>query len=92
MHDGRNARTWVHFSVEDAGDGQAAGAAALDRQPAAGRVLLGHQVVGAGDEVGEGVALGQQLAAVVPVLAQFAAAADMGQGVDHAAVQQAQPI
>ena len=50
-----------------------------------------HQVVGGGDEVGERVGLGQLLAVVVPLTAQFTAAAHMGDREHHPAVQQAQP-
>src|SRR5258705_9475667 len=47
---------------------------------------------GGGDEVGEGVALFVHARSVVPGLAEFAAAADVGDGIDHAAVEQAQAI
>src|SRR5882724_5159020 len=47
---------------------------------------------GGGDEVGERVALFVHARSVVPGLAEFAAAAHVGDGVDHAAVEQAQAI
>src|SRR5882757_8978075 len=47
---------------------------------------------GGGDEVSEGVALFVHACSVVPGLAEFAAAAHVGDGVDHAAVEQAQAI
>src|SRR5258708_21630205 len=47
---------------------------------------------GGGDEVDEGVALFVHARGVVPGLAEFAAAAHMGDGVDHAAVEKAQAI
>src|SRR6266436_1652564 len=47
---------------------------------------------GGGDKVGEGVALLVHARGVVPGLAEFAAAAHVGDGVDHAAVEKAQAI
>ena len=46
------------------------------------------QLLGGGDEVGEGVALELHLAGVVPGVAELATAADMGVGHDDAAVEQ----
>ncbi len=51
---------------------------------------LGDQVLGTGDEVAEGVVFVLLLAGAVPGFAQFAAAAHVGDGKGHAAVQQAQ--
>src|SRR5258705_4546055 len=47
---------------------------------------------GGSDEVGEGVALFVHARGVVPGLAEFAAAAHVRDGVDHATVEQAQAI
>src|SRR6267154_962465 len=47
---------------------------------------------GGGDEVGEGVALFVHARGIVPGFAEFAAAAHVGDGVDHAAVEKAQAI
>ncbi len=55
-------------------------------------VAGGGQVLDGGDEVGEGVALDEHLAGVVPGLAQVAAAADVRIGHHHAAIEQAQPV
>ena len=46
----------------------------------------------AGDEIGEGIFLLQQAAGFMPRLAQVHAAADVRNGVDEAAVEQAQPV
>src|SRR5689334_6356892 len=59
--------------------------------PPALAVLLLHQEVGAGDEVGERVLLAEQLPAVVPRPAEVAAAADVGLGEDHPAVEHRHP-
>ena len=48
-------------------------------------------MVGARDEVGEGVGLGLELAVVVPRPAQLGAAADVRDGEDPAAVEQREP-
>ena len=55
-------------------------------------VARGGQVLHGGDEVGEGVALDQHLAGVVPGLAQVAAAANVRVGHDHSAIEQAEPV
>src|SRR5258707_15702119 len=47
---------------------------------------------GGGDEVGEGIALFVHARGVVPGLAEFAAAAHVRDGINHAAVKQAQAI
>ena len=60
---------------------------ALGDQPVRRRVSVVDQVQGAVDEVRERVALVQQLAVLVPLAAHLAAAADMGDGEDHAAVE-----
>ena len=49
-------------------------------------------MLGAGDEIGEGVHLAMHAAGIVPGLAEFAAAADVGDGEDHAAVEQTEAI
>ena len=77
--------------VEHGADEQAAGAAALDDEPVGGGVAAGDQVLGARDEVGERVALLEHAAGIVPALAEVAAAADVGDGEGHAALEQAQP-
>src|SRR3546814_4110047 len=52
-------------------------------------VALPDEMIGDVDEVGEGVLLAQQLAVVVPLATHLLATADVGDGVDHAAVEQA---
>ena len=54
------------------------------------RVALARPVFGAVDEVREGVHLLHHPALLAPLLAEFAAAADVGHGVDHAAIEQAE--
>ncbi len=71
---------------------KAAGAAALNREFFRRRVALRNQVFGRGDEVREGVAFLFHAAGVVPRLSKLSAAADMSDGVDYTAVQQAKPI
>ena len=52
---------------------------------------LAHQMPGAGGEVGERVRLAEHLAVVVPAAAHLAAAPDVRDGEDEAAVEQRQP-
>src|SRR5579859_931058 len=47
---------------------------------------------GGRDEIGEGVALMAHAAGIVPGFAEFAAAANVGYGVDDAAIEQAKAI
>ena len=54
------------------------------------RVPVLDEVLGAVDEVGERVHLQHHPPLLAPLLAELAAAADVGQRVDHAAVEQAQ--
>ena len=83
-------RVVVRRHVRDRAHQQAAGAAAEAGDAVFRRITFLHQETGDVDEVGEGVLLLQQLAVLVPAAAHFLAAADMGDGVDHAAVEQAQ--
>ena len=80
----------VRTHVGDRAHQQAARARALNADLAALAVACRQQVLGRVDEVGKGVALGHHLAGIVPGLAHLAAAADMRDGRDHAAVQQGQ--
>ncbi len=57
---------------------------------AARRELFACEVLAGGDEVGEGVALRFALAIGVPGIALVLAAADVGDGIDEAAVDQAE--
>ena len=75
--------------VGDRAHQQSTGAAAEGRHPVRRGMAFLHQVVGDIDEVGEGVELVEQLAVLVPPAAQLLAAADVGDGIDHAAVEQA---
>ena len=51
--------------------------------------MLVDEQLTAGDEVGEGVLLLEQLAVFVPLFAEVASAADLGDGEDEAAVDEA---
>ena len=62
------------------------------RQPVLARVFPGDEMLGGGDEIGEGVLLLHHPPVVVPLLAHLAAAADVGHGEDHAAVDQAEKV
>src|SRR5580700_537251 len=71
---------------------QSTGAGAADRQAFAGREVLRNQVVGASAKVSEGVALVEQLAVLIPASPQFAAATNVGDRENEAAIKQAQPL
>ena len=77
--------------VRDRAHQQAAGRAAARDQPRRRRPARARQVLGARDEVGEGVLLVQQLAVLVPAAAHLPAAADVRDRVAEAAVEQRQP-
>ena len=70
---------------------QAAGAAALDEELVRRGMARLHQRLGAVDEVAEGVLLHEH-AVVVPGLARLVAAADVGDGVGRAQVEQADAL
>lgn len=76
--------------VDDGAHQQAAGAAALDDEAVRARPFFAHQVVGAVDEVIEGVFLLHQHAVFMPRFAHVRAAADVRLGIDDAPIQQAQ--
>src|SRR5712664_2114475 len=67
---------------------QPAGAATHDRQAILRGVAQGDQVLGGGDEVREGVHLVHHAALVVPLLAQLAAAVDVGHRIADATIDQ----
>ena len=75
--------------VGDRPDQQAAGAAALIARRSCATCTCGDQVLGAAMKSVKVFFLFIILPGVVPRLAQVAAAADVGDGVDHAAVEQA---
>ena len=66
---------------------QTAGAATLCHHPARSGHTRLDQMLAAGDEVGEGVALVEELPVLVPLPAHLAASAHMGDREDHTAVQ-----
>ena len=70
---------------------QATGAPAPDGHLAGRGDALGDEVLGTGQEVGEGVDLVEELPVEVPAPAQLAAAPRVGQGPHHASVEQGQP-
>ena len=76
--------------VDDRAHQQTACAAARNDEPIFRRVLLRDQVFGGRDEVGEGIFLQHHLALLVPLLAHFAAAANVRDGEDDAPIEQAQ--
>src|SRR5690606_10216555 len=51
-------------------------------------IIQSHQMAGAGDEIGEGVGLLLALAVIIPGPALVLAAADMGDGIDEAAIDE----
>ena len=72
--------------VEARADEHAAGGAADEGDVAGRRELLVGELVGDGDEVGEGALLREELGGLVPRLAQVAAAADVRRRHDEAEV------
>ena len=70
----------------------ATGAASGDGDASRLGYALGDQVAGDVHEIVEGVGAFGQLAGFVPVVAQFIAAANMGDGEDEAAIEQREPI
>mmetsp|Transcript_29657 Transcript_29657/g.53120 ORF Transcript_29657/g.53120 Transcript_29657/m.53120 type:complete len:297 (-) Transcript_29657:758-1648(-) len=85
-HDDRLEEVRTH--VDDRPHREAASGAAFDAELGRGGVLLADEVLGAGDEVGEGVLLLQKLSVLVPETAHFAATADVGHRKDEAAVDE----
>ncbi len=73
--------------VDDRAHQQAAVGATLDRQPVLGRHAIGLEPFARCDEIIEHVLLGRALAAKVPRLAIFAAAANIGHGIGPARLQ-----
>src|ERR1700694_1827577 len=71
---------------------QTAGAATFDDKFLRGGIARGDEALSGSDEVGEGVALFGHATGVVPGLAKFAAATHVRDGVDYAAVEQAEAI
>ena len=78
--------------VGDGAHQQAAGAAALNGKFFRGCVASCNQLFGRYDEVAKGVLLLLHAAGIVPRLPKFAATANVGNGEDHAAIQEAQTI
>ena len=74
--------------IDDRAHQETSGAAALDGDFVGVAVSAHDELFDGGDEVGEGVALEGHLAGVVPRVAQFSSAADVGVGHDDAAVEQ----
>jgi hypothetical protein len=87
--DGGGEQVWAH--VADRAHGEPARGAALDAEPPRRGEPALHQQLRAGHEVGEGVALQQELAVLVPPPAHLAAAAHVRDGKHEAAVQQREP-
>src|SRR4029453_3171852 len=80
---------WSH--VADRADQQTTGAATLDNQSITRSVLRLHQVIGAGNEVGERIHFVHHSACLSPLFTQLAAPTDVADHKDDAAVQQTEP-
>ena len=83
-YDAEELRPHIDYGAEE----QTAGAAAFDGDAVWGTVALANESFDDRDEIGEGVELGAHFAGVVPVVAEFAAAADVSVGEDKAAVEE----
>ena len=82
----------VRTEIEHRADQEPPRAPALDRQTGPVAPARGHEVVGGGDEIGEGVHLLAHPAGVVPGPAHLAPAPDVGHREGHAAIEEAQPV
>src|SRR5208337_2906608 len=71
---------------------ESAGAAAFGRKSFLGGEFFGQEMIGGSDEIGEGVELVVHAPSVMPRLAEFAAAADVGNGKDDAAIEKADAV
>ena len=91
-HLGDDAEKQLGRHVGDGAHQHAAGAAALGDDAALGGEACCREIFARGDEVGEAVHLLLALALAVPAIALVLAAADMGDGIDEAAVDEAQRI
>ena len=91
-HLGDDRREILRRHVGDRAHQQSARRAALRDQPVMPGEALRHQVPGGGDEVGERVRLSLALAGLVPAVALVLAAANMGDRIDEAAVDQGQDV
>ncbi len=74
--------------VDDRAHQHAPGRPAPGGEQVGGGETPSHEVAGAVDEVGEGVRLGRQLPVLVPLPAELAPAAHVGDGEDEAPVEQ----
>src|SRR5215211_1977316 len=81
----------VWSEIGDRTNQQATSAAAARSKALRRGVAALNQIVRTGHEVSERVLLRQKLSLVVPTAPQFAAAADMGNGIDYAPIQQRPP-
>ena len=81
----------VGAQIGDSAHQQPAGRSAFDCNLAARAVFIGHQVLGAIDEVSEGVHLVHHAPGIMPGLAQIAAAADMRVSHHYSAIEQREP-
>ena len=90
MRDDGAKEPWAHIC--HCAHQQAAGRTALGRHAPGIAVARGRQVLHAGDEIRERVALDEHFAGVVPRLAQIAAAANVRVSHHHAAIEQAEAV
>ncbi len=91
-HGGVHGAEQVGAQIDHRAHQQAAGAAAFDHQAVLRSPLLLDQEFGAVDEVEEGIFLLHEHAVFAPFFAHFVAAANVGDGVGHAAIEQAQAL
>ena len=91
-HLGHDAGEQLARAVGDGAHQHAAGAAAVADDAPGRRVVRGDQRAGRGGEVVEGVGLLLALAVEIPAPALVGAAADVGDGIDEAAIDQRQAV
>ena len=82
----------VRPHIGDRAHQQTPGATTGDREPVGRSITLADQGLGHRDKIGKRLHLVEHAPRVVPCLAEVAATTDMGDGVDDAAVEQAQPV
>src|SRR5262249_26246213 len=78
----------IGTQVGDSSHEQTSSGAASDPDPVARAVLFCYQMLGAGNEVSEGIHLVHHAAGIMPGLAHLAAATNVNVGHDHTAVEQ----
>ena len=82
----------IGAKIGDRAHKEAAGTAALDDEFAVRGEAPSDEILGAGDEIGERVHFSVHAASIMPGLAEFAAAANVSDGEDDAAIEEAEPV